>query len=339
MMHARWFASLLVVAATCVSALGAQRTQPPVVTGRVADDTGRPLEGVVVLADDGGRALTDLEGRFALAPRACGVLRLTVRRPGAVGVTLTTDPCDGAATPIEIVLRPLAQRLDAVQVQARVTGVIGVVTDRTGEPMPGVEVVLLGARAPTTTDSAGRFTLLDVPPGAYLLRARDRRHEAQQLSVALGDGDVRDVTILMWPLPENASASSRDELAGYGVDAWWYTDLSRRRAWRGAYSAIVSREELLAAGERDLSCALASVPKVPRVFNRLTRGTCADWTPALGCVIVDGRWDYPQPLWSIRARDVELVELYAPRGDFTASTVARARSCPSGQPVAVVWSH
>ena len=78
---------------------------------------------------------------------------------------------------IEIVLRPIAQRLDAVQVRAKVTGVIGIVTDRRGTPMPGVEVALLGARAPVTTDSTGAFALLDVPPGAYLLRARERMHE------------------------------------------------------------------------------------------------------------------------------------------------------------------
>ncbi len=319
--------------------LAAQRGGPPPLTGRVTDEAGTPLEGITVITDDGGRATTDLEGRFALAVRECGEVRITVRRPGSVGVTRATDPCDPSARAIEIVLRPIAQRLDAVQVRAKVTGVIGIVTDRRGTPMPGVEVALLGARAPVTTDSTGAFVLLDVPPGAYLLRARERMHEAQQLSVSLAEGDVRELQLLMWPLPERASASQRDDLSGYGTDAWWYTDLARRRAWRGAYSAIVSREELLASGERDLPCALAYVPRVPRIFNRLTRGSCAQWSPAIGCVIVDGRWDYPQPLWAIRTRDVELVELYAPNGDFSGSVVARARSCPSGQPVAVVWSH
>lgn len=321
------------------SPLAAQRGEPEPVTGRVVDDRGLALGGVRVVADDGQVVETDDDGRFTLRPRACGPLRLTVRRPGAVSVTRTVDPCAATREVVSIALRPLATRLDTVQVRARVSGVIGTVTDRAGVPQPGVEVALLGAAAPVRTDSAGRFAILDVRPGAYLLRARDPRFVAQQISVGLQQGDVRELLLLMWPLPETGSAGDRRNASGFGIDEWWYRDLGRRRAWSGTNAAIVSREELLATGERDVSCALSRVARVQQRFLRLTSGTCADWTPAQGCVIVDGRWDYPMPLWSVRTRDVELVELYQPGSDFSASTVARARQCPNGQVVAVVWSH
>jgi hypothetical protein len=330
-------AALLAALVGGTAPITAQRGAPPPLTGRVVDEAERPLEGLLVTTDEGGRATTDLAGRFTIAVRECGAVRVSVRRPGAIGVTRTTDPCDPTTAPLDLVLRPLAQRLDAVQVRSKVSGVIGIVTDRRGAPLAGVEVALLGARAPVVTDSTGRFALLDVPPGAYLLRARERSREAQQLSVGLGEGDVREVQLLMTSIPERVSASRRDDLAGYGIDEWWYVDLARRRAWRGAYSAIVSREELLASGERDLTCALVTVSRVPRVFQGLQQANCAQWSPPAGCVIVDGRWNQPQPLWAVRTETIELVELYAPRADFSTSSGARARSCPSGQPVAVVW--
>lgn len=332
----------LVAALACLASatpLAAQRAEPEPLAGRVTDERGQPLERVRVVADDGQAAETDAQGRFTLRPRACGPLRLTVRRPGAVSVTRTVDPCAPAGEPLVLALLPLSTRLDTVQVRSRVSGVIGTVADRAGVPQAGVEVALLGALPPVRTDSAGRFALLDVRPGAYLLRARDPRFAAQQLAVGLQQGDVREVLLLMWPLEERGSARERQDASGYGLDDWWYRDLARRRAWSGTNSAIASREELLATGERDLPCALSRVSRVQQRFLRLNSGSCAQWTPPQGCVIVDGRWDYPMPLWSIRTRDVELVELYNPGSDFTASTVARARSCPNGQPVAVVWSH
>jgi hypothetical protein len=320
--------------------LAAQGASPAAVSGAVTDEGNRPLEGVRVVADDGQVIETDASGRFSLRARECGPLRLTVRRPGSVSVTRVVDPCAaGGASPLALVLRPVSQRLDTVQVRSRVSGVIGTVTDRTGTPLPNVEIALLGARPPVRTDAQGRFSILGVDPGAYLLRAREPRFEAQQLSMGLQQGDVREVQLLMWPLPDNASGRKQRDLSGYGIDDWWYRDLGRRRAWRGAFSVLASREELLATGERDLPCAVSRVPRTQQVFMRLTSGTCANWSPPVGCVIVDGRWDFPQPLWAIRTRDVELVELYQPRSDFTASTLVRANQCPPGQPVAVVWSH
>lgn len=308
------------------------------VAGTVTDEANRPLEGIAVVADDGQRVATDLAGRFTLKAPTCDALRLTVRRPGALGVSRLVEPCAPGADALAIVLRPVPQRLGDVAVRGEVSGVVGVVTDRAGRPIAGAEVALLGARPPVVTDDSGRFTLLDVKPGAYLLRARTRDHVLQQLSVGLQRGDVREVQFLLAPLPPDASASRRATLSGHGIDAWWYTDLARRRAWGGAYSAVASREELLATGERDVGCAAAALPQVRRIFLRLNSAECANWSPPPGCVVLDGRWDYALPLWRIRAREVELLELYAAGAELSGNLVPRAR-CPRGQVLAVVWTH
>lgn len=56
---------------------------------------------------------------------------------------------------------------------AGVTGKIaGVITDKdTGEPLPGVNVILKGTRMGASTDADGYFVILNIPPGTYDLEA------------------------------------------------------------------------------------------------------------------------------------------------------------------------
>src|SRR3972149_3018371 len=46
--------------------------------------------------------------------------------------------------------------------------ITGTVTDKkTGEPLPGANIVVLETTLGTTTDLDGRYTILEVPPGTY----------------------------------------------------------------------------------------------------------------------------------------------------------------------------
>lgn len=56
---------------------------------------------------------------------------------------------------------------------AGVTGKIaGFITDaKTGEPLPGVNVVLKGTSMGAATDIEGYYVILNVPPGTYTLEA------------------------------------------------------------------------------------------------------------------------------------------------------------------------
>ncbi|MEO1630118.1 MAG: carboxypeptidase-like regulatory domain-containing protein, partial [Bacteroidota bacterium] len=72
---------------------------------------------------------------------------------------------------------------------AQETGkLVGIVTDDTGEPLPGANVVLDGTKHGAATDIDGAFVLLDVPPGTYDVTASfvgfERR--TQQVVIAAG---------------------------------------------------------------------------------------------------------------------------------------------------------
>jgi len=57
-------------------------------------------------------------------------------------------------------------------VYAGTTGKIsGIVTDETGSPMPGVNVMIMGTTMGAASDINGQYFILNIPPGTYTLRA------------------------------------------------------------------------------------------------------------------------------------------------------------------------
>lgn len=56
-------------------------------------------------------------------------------------------------------------------VYAQTGKIAGIVSDATGEPLPGVNVVIEGTTQGSTTDLNGYYVILNVPPGTYELRA------------------------------------------------------------------------------------------------------------------------------------------------------------------------
>ncbi|WP_243663545.1 carboxypeptidase-like regulatory domain-containing protein [Rhodothermus marinus] len=63
--------------------------------------------------------------------------------------------------------------LSALPLRAQTTGkIVGRVTDaQTGEPLPGVNVVILETQQGASTDADGYYVILNVRPGTYTLRA------------------------------------------------------------------------------------------------------------------------------------------------------------------------
>ena len=55
---------------------------------------------------------------------------------------------------------------------AGTTGKIsGIITDETGEPMPGVNVMIVGTTMGAASDINGEYFILNIPPGTYSIRA------------------------------------------------------------------------------------------------------------------------------------------------------------------------
>lgn len=78
------------------------------------------------------------------------------------------------------------------------TGTIqGRVTDaRTGDPMPGVNIVVMGTTWGTATDNQGRYTLA-VRPGTYTIQARFLGYETASRSVTVRAGEAATVNFAL----------------------------------------------------------------------------------------------------------------------------------------------
>ena len=176
------------------------------VSGRVDDEAGRPLDGVVVqllnVADSTGRryegtpltAKTDAAGRFRLDGVPTGSASAWVAKPGYL------RPGLGAA--IQLPTADLALRM------IRSATVVAAV-DFGGKPRPSgyfVRIVPEGGEVVGSyggggeIDDKGRFAFTDVPPGRYVISGRpnpstDTDPVPKPITVDLKGGD--DVTITL----------------------------------------------------------------------------------------------------------------------------------------------
>jgi hypothetical protein len=110
----------------------------------------------------------------------------------ALSLVLVACGMDGATQPATIVPEPPPFARG---------GIMGVVDDgRSAKPLPNAIVILEGGtpslRRETTTTSAGRFHLVDVPAGTYSLQVLYGESEVNRIVVHDGDTRMRaDFTI------------------------------------------------------------------------------------------------------------------------------------------------
>ena len=102
-------------------------------------------------------------------------------------------------------MRPLSRRLSLFLVLASFAplafgqGTIsGTVTDRnTGDPIPGVNVILQGLNQGSATDVDGNYTIENVPAGEHQLQARFVGYRTQDETVDVADGETQTVNFEM----------------------------------------------------------------------------------------------------------------------------------------------
>ncbi len=190
------------------------------VRGTVTDRrSGEPLAGVTVARTDTGRAVTtDASGRFSLR-LAPGTHDLALSRFGYADTTSRQRVRADRYTDVPLELT-----------RTRWTTVSGTVTyGPTGTAVPGATVSVLGVPDDLTavTDRNGRYTVHDVPVGAYRIRAAAPGiSRSRPLAVTVdGPSGTRGADLELPP----PSATERVSLTSQGSqpnsDAWW-ADLS-----------------------------------------------------------------------------------------------------------------
>lgn len=108
----------------------------------------------------------------------------------------------------------------------------GIVSDETGQPVPSVQVQVVGTRFGALTDQAGRFTIVGVTPGTYQLRAQRIGYRPVVQDITLASGQALTANLRM-----AGAATVLNQVAVVG-----YTTQARRDI--SDATAGVSAEEL-----------------------------------------------------------------------------------------------
>jgi iron complex outermembrane receptor protein len=141
----------------------------------------------------------------------------------------------------------------------------GTVTDSTGEPLAGAEILLPSLNTGTTTNRAGEYYLQQVPAGQYQLICRFMGYSPEKIELLLAQNTILDIrmeqTILTMPtINVTASAAPTDVLT------------SNRTV------SVLSQEEITLQYSNSMSGALSTVPGVqiadqgPLIAKPVVRG-------------------------------------------------------------------
>jgi TonB-dependent starch-binding outer membrane protein SusC len=147
-------------------------------------------------------------------------------------------------------LLALLLSLAPVTTEAQGTGrITGVVASEDGRPVPAAQITVATTALRAVSDTAGRYRILDVPPGHYTVRAISLGFAAQETSITVAAGGTATAD---FRLPLVAAALQQIVVVGYGEQ--------RRSEITGAV-ASVSSEDFVPGPARDAASLLAG--KIP----------------------------------------------------------------------------
>jgi len=135
------------------------------ITGTVRDEAGGALAGVAIATDPASdTATSDASGMFTVPTVPVGSYTVVGTLAGYEDATLAAvGVAAGAVTNVSLVMVPSATAPGSIT---------GTVLEANGDPLAGATVTVdVAGGATATTAADGTFTLADVPPGFYFLRA------------------------------------------------------------------------------------------------------------------------------------------------------------------------
>lgn len=214
-------------------------------------------------------------------------------------------------------LMPFAQPLPTVVTSTDRGGLSGVIGDTSYAIVEGAEVAIVASDRRALTDSLGRFHV-DVRPGKYMVRISKPGFATKLLSVTVPRDSGRKLVTTLAP---RTAANNRDAM---NMQA-----LAKRLAEAvSARSKLYTREELAGMGDYDLD----------RIAIRGSGQPVADTCLA----VIDGG-PTSMPLWTLKAADLEMVEVYvgkASRPTITSimgGSPSPGRSRPSACVTVYAW--
>lgn len=293
-----------VITGTLTPSRAAAQAQPGTLSGVVRNEAGRALENALVVLNpetSARRADTDTEGRFKFDRIGAGTYELRVLLVGYEPAERTLQ-VGAEGLELTIVLRRVAFALDTLRVVARETGVLGVVVTRESfAPVNKATVRVMATRSSATTGPDGKFTILGLKPGGYVVFAKAPDRLPATIPVVVPADSAVELLFSMPSISAPGSKRLVTPLANFETRVQ-YALRSR--------SALVPRQELLGKATT-VGSALRYAATFARIGLRLTDGAC---------IYVNGE---PRPLMTandIRVADVDRVEVYGQRAFGTQFT-------------------
>lgn len=97
--------------------------------------------------------------------------------------------------------------------------VSGIVGDDAVYPLANATLFILGLGLNTTTDKNGRFAIVDVPPGIYILEGSKKDHATAQTTIDVQAGEVAKAVLLLPRVPPTDPYHTTEQQEVF-VDAW-----------------------------------------------------------------------------------------------------------------------
>jgi hypothetical protein len=306
------------------------------VIGRVTDaETEQPLAGAVVAVNwtdlsvdraslearmepRGGNVTADSLGQY----RLCGVptenaLLVQVQHDGRVGSALRTSVPEAAGivaldlslsrAAARAIVDPAAEDTAAVTPLSGTASLTGVVRGMDGEPIADALVRVVDAAGGVRTDSAGRFSLANLPAGTQMLEVRRIGYLLGQRPVELRGG--RSVAQAV----ELARIVSLDSIRVVARRTRYREFESRARHGRGS-GIFLSEDEIEKRNVVETSDLLRAVPGFMVIGTGLdaqvksTRGTRSILLRCEPNIVIDGMQH--QEINLVRPSDIGAIEAY-----------------------------
>lgn len=207
-----------------------------------------------------------------------------------------------------LIVTVAAAEISATAARQQTGSIFGIISDVTGEPLPGVRVVVIGEVArEVVTNPLGRYTIDSLPPGRYRIETHFAGFETKVSAISVVAGKVADWSgaILIAPLIGEVPIEPRV----MKHTAWDAVDCGRRPAEAEPYQL-----------EKSLACIVESArqrrPAAAIVkHTQVVRGGFGLLTGADG-VIHHFRFGYARLEFHLQRCDVPHVMRDTERGGF-----------------------
>ena len=281
------------------------------VRGIVRNETGRAVEYALVSLDPAGanrQTRTDRDGKFSFLGVTPGARAIRVTFVGYRPNDRTVQVSRGVVD-VEIILERAVTTLAGVEVTARRSGLYGSVIARDSLlPVPEARIEVLGGRMSDTTDAAGSFNFPKLKPGTYIVRIRHSQFESRNTSIVVPETGAAQLDLVV----------ERGLLSRDAHMEQLYRELDSRVHWQGTSAAFISREDLKGDPTTGLDVAMIRAPGFMKAsFYPAREG----WESA--CLFVDGVARPGAKISDFAIEQIEAIEIYGPRGEYTGTLASR----------------